>query len=105
MNETTNTDLLREITAMRAELQEHIATETPLLTNAVVALDALGNIEVIRVRVAFINMLIERENDRKVLRKAIIEKTVVGAVWAVLIYTVFAIGHDIRDIVKGWVKP
>lgn len=96
-------DLMREITAMRTEFRDHAAVAVPVLERASVLLATHGDDELVRKRIAFINSWMEREADYKLLRRAVIEKTIIAALWAILVFMAIAIGSEIRDIVRTWV--
>lgn len=98
-NDRENRDVLEhieaEVHAVKSELEIHIEEERPIL-------EALGDPEEIRNRIAFINLWIEREQDKAKLRKAIIEKTVIGAIWALCVFVGLAVFNEVRDIVVSW---
>ena len=81
--------LNEEIRKLRVELHENIA---PLLATV----RELGLPEQVRARVQFIELLIEREKDRTKLRRAIIEKSLIGAVWALLVFLAVAVWNEIK---------
>ncbi len=86
---------------MRDEWAEHII---PLVSKIETLLSMHGDPNETRARIAFVGVLLEREADRKKLRKAVIEKTLVGAVWVALVYMAIVIGHDIRDVILDIVR-
>lgn len=92
----SNEDLMRELRAMREEWGDHIL---PLVGKIEDLVTMHGDPENTRARIAFVNLLLEREADRKALRKAVIEKTLAGAIWVVLGYFVVMLGHEARDLV------
>jgi len=96
-------EILRQISEMRGELHAHLSTEKVILAKAELVASAHGDADLIATRIAFINLLMEREQDRKALRKAIIEKTVIGAIWALAIYLGLAVIHELRELVRGWI--
>ena len=96
-----NEDLLREIIEIKADLKNHIQVEEPVLLEARALIVAHGSYELIGPRVAFINAWMRREEQRDALRRAIIEKTTIAAVWAIVLYVAYAIGHDIMDTLRG----
>lgn len=95
-------DLMEVANAIRADLRAHISEEKPILDEAKVMLATHGNPELVRARIEFINEWMEIAKERKALRRAVIEKSVVGIMWAVLVYLAFVIGHDIRDVIRSW---
>ena len=101
MSSPTNDDLMREMRAMREDLQEHIETEEPVLMEARALIAAHGASALVAPRVQFINAWMEREADRKALRRAIIEKTTVAAIWAVLIYLAVMVREDLLVVIRG----
>jgi hypothetical protein len=86
-----------EQTAVRRELQQHILDERPLLE----VILALGTADAVRSRVLFVNLLIERELERTKLRKAIIEKTTVGAVIALLVFVGVSAWNEVVAIIRS----
>jgi len=87
-----------EIRSLRAEFTAHVDEERPILLVA----KQLGTAEQVKARVTFIDSWIEREKDYAKLRKAIIEKTVVGAIWAVILFVAVSLGHEIKNILTEW---
>ena len=55
-----------------------------------------GSVERVRVQIQFVDMMIEREKDRTMLRRAIIEKSTLGALWAVLVFMAIAFFNEIK---------
>lgn len=98
---TSNADIMRELRTMRIEWTEHII---PLVGKIEELIAMHGDPIEARARIAFVGILLEREADRKRLRKAIIEKTLVGAVWVALGYMVIVVGNDIRDVILDIVR-
>lgn len=102
----TITDVNDEIIGLRDEFRAHIDAETVLFAKFEMMMAAHGALEVIPVRIAYINAMMARhaarEKDRLQLRKAIIEKTVAGVIWAVAVYLVIAVGHDLKDLIRAW---
>ena len=102
----TITDVNDEIIGLRDEFRAHIDAETVLFAKFEMMMGAHGSIEMIPVRVAYITQMMARhelwEKDRAQLRKAIIEKTVAGVIWAVAVYLVIAVGHDLKDLIRAW---
>jgi len=103
---TVVNDLKDEIIGLRAEFRAHIDAETVLFAKFENMIGAHGATELIPVRVAYITQLmlreVERDKNRNALRRAIIEKTVAGVIWAILVYLAFAVGHDLKDIFHAW---
>ena len=97
----TNEDLMHAIQEIHKKLDKHIEDEEPVLDSAKILIATHGTDEMIRSRINFVNEWMERERDRKALRRAIIEKTFTGAIWALLIYLAIVIRHDLLDIVRG----
>lgn len=100
----TNEDLLREIIETRTLLTEHIRSEEPVLAEAKILLDTHGNSELVRKRIDFINVMIEREQDRKALRQAIITKTTVLVLLAVLAFVIGAVWLEVKEMATTWHK-
>lgn len=98
---TSNEDLMRELRTMRDEWSEHIM---PLVGKIEELIAMHGDPIEARARIAFVGMLIEREADAKRLRRAVIEKTLVGAIWVALVYVAIMVGHDIRDVILDIVR-
>ena len=82
----------KEIKEVRVILEKHIEDESPWLN----VVHELGTAERVRAQVQFVEMLIEREKDRVKLRRAVIEKSTIGALWAVLIFVAVAIFNEIK---------
>ena len=103
----SNEDLMRELVEMRTELRLHIQVEEPVLVQARALLEVHGSDELVRKRIAFINSWMEREQDYKQLRRAIIEKSLIVAILAIATFVIGAIGLEVREIVRGWIvhKP
>lgn len=94
--------LVREIAVLSGKLDAHLENERLVLEKAQVVVTTHGAPELITSLINFVNMLMEREADRKALRKAIIEKTIIGAIWALAIYVGLAVIHELRDVVRDW---
>ena len=91
-------DALRaEVAAMRQELREHIAEEMPALQALI---QELGSPEQVRERRIFIEILIDRERDHRKLRTAVIEKGLLLALVAVLVFVGQAIVHELTLALK-----
>lgn len=97
MGEERRDALRAEISAMRAELKEHVDEEMPALR---AMMQELGSPEQVRERRIFIELLIDRERDRRKLRVAIIEKGLLAAILALLIFTGQAIWHELTAAMK-----
>lgn len=104
----TNEDLLyilqnidNRMSTIDNRLEEHIKDEQPVLHSAQHLIDQHGDRDEVTARIQFINGWMEREKDRKALRKAIIEKTLVGAIWALLLYLAIAVRHDLVDWIQS----
>jgi len=100
----TNEDLLREVTEMRVELRLHIENEAPYLEKIKDLIAAHGDAKLVLARITFINLLAEREEQRKALRRAVIEKVTVVAIVALIGYVAAVLADDFREIVKSWVN-
>ena len=102
----TMDELHDQVVGMRAELKQHIDDESSLFAKIEEMIGAHGDMELIPVRIQFINQWMQREAeraaDRRALRKAIIEKTLSGLLWALLLYLLYAVGHDVKDMVVEW---
>ena len=97
--------VLREITEMRVELRMHIKQhdESIAWMDRIKALvDAHGDTEIVRARIEFVNLLLEREEEHKRLRRAVIEKGLLVAIGAALFFLATALGHELRDVFRGW---
>ena len=84
--------LYAEVVALRKELQDHIAAEMPAIT---AMMQELGTLEQIRERRTFIELLIERERIRLKLKTAIIEKGLLAALVALIIFVAQSVGHEL----------
>ena len=87
--------VLKEIQCMRSALVEHIKEENDLLEKVKGLFEAHGTTEMIRTRVEFVNFLMDEAADRVKLRKVVIEKLTVGGVWALLLFVVISVQHEI----------
>lgn len=96
-------DLMMVVQGIASKLDTHINRETPVIEAARRLLDEHGEPDETRARIMFVNEWMERAKDRRALRKAIIEKTTIGAIWAILVYVAYAVGHDMKDILKAWI--
>ena len=91
-------DALRaDVAAMRQELREHVAEEMPAIRSLI---QELGSPEQVRERRIFIEILIDRERDRRKLRTAIIEKGLLLAIVAILVFIGQAIVHELTLALK-----
>lgn len=97
----SNADLLDKLVRIDERLNSHIEIEEPMLMQAKTLLDAHGDAELSRTRIAFINAWMERERQRSALRQAIIEKTTVAALWAVIVYLAFLVKEDLTQLVQN----
>ncbi|MBI4291337.1 MAG: hypothetical protein HY661_07660 [Betaproteobacteria bacterium] len=75
---------------------EHVDLEKPLLNG----MRALGDDETVRKRMAFLDLLIKREEQKANLRTAIIQKTFVGALVAIGTYLGIEIIKTVVVILK-----
>lgn len=89
--------LHEQVRAMRRELRDHVAEEMPAVR---VMMQELGTPEQVRERRIFIELLIDRERDRRKLRIAMIEKGLLVAIVALLIFIGTAIWHEIGAALK-----
>ena len=87
--------VLKEIQALREMMLERIVEENILLEKIRMLFEIHGTNELIRVRVEFVNILMAREVDRIRLRKAIIEKSLLGAVFAILAFVAVSVQHEL----------
>lgn len=94
-------NLHEQVRAMRRELNLHVAEEMPILRSM---LQELGTSEQVRQRRVFIELLIDRERDRKKLRTAIIEKSLLFAILALLVFIGTAIWHELGTAIKLMVR-
>ncbi len=81
----TTSNELREF--KEVDFREHVEAEQKVL-------DAAGEPEMLRKKLAFIDTLIEAQIDRKALRKKVIESATVWAVIAFLGYLAIIFYHD-----------
>ena len=98
----TNEDLMHAIQALDAKLDLHVVDEKPVLDAAKALIAAHGTDEMIRSRISFVHAWMEREADRKALRRKILESMVLWAVIFALGFIALAISTEIREIVKDW---
>ena len=99
----TNEDLLVAITRIETTLDNHIATEEPVLIAAKHLSDIHGeNPEETRARIYFINQWMKREAKREeardALRRAIIEKGLVLALVAIATYLFGLMADDLQRL-------
>lgn len=90
-------ELHEQVRAIRRELKEHVDEEMPALR---VMMQELGTPEQVRERRIFIEILIDRERDHRKLRTAIIEKGLLVAILAMLVFIGAAIWHEIGAALK-----
>ena len=91
-------DALRaEVAATQRELREHVAEEMSALRSLI---QELGSPEQVRERRIFIEILIDRERDHRKLRTAIIEKGLLLALVAVLVFVGQAIINELTAALK-----
>ena len=102
---STNEDLMREIVEVKITLQNHIIEEKPLLASARSLIETHGDNPIVtRARIQFVNEWMVAAQDRKRLRRAIIEKSLVMAIWACIVFIAVSIQHELLTIIKGWYK-
>ena len=89
--------LYAEVVALRRELTNHIAEEMPAIRTI---MQELGTPDQVRERRIFIEILIDRERDRKALRTAVIEKGLLLALVAILVFVGQALWHEFVQAVK-----
>lgn len=80
-----------DVTRLREALDAHISEEHDLINE-------LGSSDAIRARVVFVNMLIDREATREKFKRAIIEKTLLGAIWTAVVFVVVALWHEVGAV-------
>jgi hypothetical protein len=97
-----------DIRDIRAALQQHIKDEDGILNQIkedihghVELMKELGTAEQIRARVTFVELLLEREKVKVKLHRAIIEKSLLGAVWAVVVFLIVASFNELRRHFTG----
>lgn len=100
----TNEDLMNAIQEVRADLRAHMVTEQPILDSARTLLDVHGDAEAARVRIAFINVWMERERDRADLRRAIIKHGTLLAMTAIVIFIFRAVWKDILELLNAGIR-
>jgi len=86
-----------ELKEYRDELKEHVKEEMALLTPVI---QELGTLEQIRERRIFIETWIRREQDRAKLRTAIIEKGLMIALAAIIVFSAQAVWHELVAAIK-----
>lgn len=82
---------------MRRELRANVAEEMPAMR---AMMQELGSPEEVRERRIFIEILIDRERDRRKLRTATIEKSLLVAILALLVFIGTAIWHELIAAIK-----
>ena len=94
-------DLLDQVRALRKELREHVKEEMPAIRSIVYE---LGTPEQIRERRVFIEILLDRERDRRQLRFAIMKHGLVLAMVAIMVFVLRAtwveIGEALRSLLE-----
>lgn len=93
--------LRQEIAAMRKELKDHVEEEMPVIR---AMMQELGTSEQVRERRIFIEDLVERSIARRKLRTAIIEKGLLVALVALLVFVGQAVYHEVGDAVRLMLK-
>ena len=89
--------LRREVAEMRELLQRHVDEEMPAVR---AMMQELGKPEEVRERRIFIDLMLDRERDRKRLRTAIIEKGLLAALIAVALFVGSAVWHELIAAIK-----
>ena len=89
--------LYAEVVALRKDLQTHINEEMPAIRTM---MQELGTPEQIRERRIFIEILITREQVRMKLKTAIIEKGLLVAIVALLVFVGQAVVHELVAALK-----
>src|SRR3990167_7045753 len=89
--------LYREVVALREDLRNHIAEEMPAIREM---MQELGSPDQIRERRIFIEILILREAARVKLRTALIEKGLLLALVALIVFVASAIWHELGAAIK-----
>ena len=84
--------LYQEVVALRKDLQNHINEEMPAIRTMI---QELGTPEQVRERRIFIEILIDRERVKMKLKTAIIEKGLLLALVALLIFVGQAVLHEL----------
>lgn len=100
-NMASNEDLMEAITEIKTELRLRNEEYQPVISRVRNLLDIHGDSEVVRARIAFINVWMEREKDRAELRKAIIKHGTILAMTAIVIFIFRAVWSDIVEIILG----
>ena len=93
-------ELLDQIRGLRKELRDHIAEEMPVIRAIIYE---LGTAEQIRERRVFIELLLDRERDRRKLRFAIIKHGTVLALVAVTVFVLRATWNEIGEVLKSMI--
>ena len=89
--------LYREVVALREDLRNHIAEEMPAIREM---MQELGSPDQVRERRIFIEILILREAARAKLRTALIEKGLLLALVALIVFVASAIWHELGAAIK-----
>ena len=89
--------LYAEVVALRRELKDHISEEMPAIRSMT---QELGTLEQIRERRIFIEILIVRERMRMKLKTAIIEKGLLLALVALVVFIMQATWHELVAVAK-----
>ena len=79
--------LLEQIHSLRIDLTQHMKDEEPMLR----VVEGLGPVDEVRVRIQFVNMLMQREQRRQELHNAVVKGTILAGVIALLAF----LGHAI----------
>ena len=97
MSDERRDRLFEEVKLLRSELKEHVSEEMPAIRTM---LQELGTPEQVRERRIFIEILISREVNRAKLRTALIEKGLLLAIVALLVFIGQAILHELIAAIK-----
>jgi hypothetical protein len=87
--------ILEQVRQLRKDLHTHTLDEMPVIKRVEVMLQELGTPDQVRERRIFIEAFIDRERDRKRLRTAMIEKGLLLALVAFLVFVGQAVWHEI----------
>ena len=98
--------IYHEVVSMRAELSAHIERFSAHVAEETESMEAYrewimiaGPREAIRARLQFVEAWMERVKDRKLFRRAVIEKFAILALCAALVYVAKIAWTDIREII------
>lgn len=92
--------IIEQIRELRKELHEHILAEMPIIQKMQVMFQELGTPDQVRERRIFIELFITKELSRQKLRTALIEKGLLVAGIAVLVFIGQSVWHEVVAAIK-----